>query len=70
MTKRAATARGAVFGFMTFGAIGFAVVLVRGVSRAATFQSGKENFPLLGVAAAGGVLGAVLERAEWQRECG
>ena len=69
-SKRAAVIRGAVGGFLTVGAVGFAVVFVRGISRVAAFQSGMQDFPLIELAATGAVLGAVLEGADWERECG
>ncbi len=69
-SKRGAVLRGAIGGFLVVGGVGFAVVLVRVVYRVATFRSGMQDFPLLELAVAGAVLGAVLEGAAWERRCG
>lgn len=69
-SKRVTVVRGAVGGFLLVGGATFVVALVRSASRAATFRSSMERVPVFELAAGGALVGAILEGAEWERQCG
>lgn len=68
-SKSRAVVRGAVFGFVAVGAVSALFALARGVYRVAAFKR-PSDFPVIELAAAGALIGAVLEGVGWERRCG
>jgi hypothetical protein len=62
--------RGAVGGFVGVAVIGWGIVFVQTYIAIATWRSSAQELPLLEAAAVGALVFALLEAAEWERQCG